>query len=148
MKIKILFFSLWFFSTASMAQEPGVPPILRIEVRGMSPLRCGYKELTRGYYLEFLEGGRFVDGILPYMGVIYHSANGNTGMSFKKQPTESFETRRNRKGCYVLQFSCTKAPVKYSFYIELQPDGNAFVKVKPSHGDAVEYLGEVANKQD
>lgn len=117
-----------------------------IEVDRALPLRGRSVHLTSPYSLELR--GDSVFSYLPYFGRAYNVPyGGGNGMRFEKPMTE-YAVTYGKKGKTILLFDTKTDDDKYTFFIEIYPNGSATIQVTPVNRQSISYYGEITGPKE
>ena len=144
-KAKRVLFPLLMGATFFCHGSPLYAETLFIQVNGMSPKRWGYKSLSYGYFIELNKKEKTFSCNLPYHGVIHQPVQESGGIRLMNIFIEEFRIRKDRKNRDILSFCCNSRSIRYFFRLEQLPNGNVIIRLEPSHGDSIEYNGNISN---
>lgn len=117
-----------------------------IEVDRALPLRGRSVHLTSPYSLELRGDSLF--SYLPYFGRAYNVPyGGGNGMRFEKPMTE-YAVTYGKKGKTILLFNTKTDDDKYTFFIEIYPNGSATIQVTPVNRQSISYYGEITGPKE
>lgn len=117
-----------------------------IEVDRALPLRGRSVHLTSPYSLEVR--GDSVLSYLPYFGRAYSLPyGGGNGMRFE-EPMTDYAVTYDKKGKTILLFDTKTDDDKYTFYIEIYPNGSATIQVTPVNRQSISYYGELTGPEE
>lgn len=117
-----------------------------IEVDRALPLRGRSVHLTSPYSLELRADSVF--SYLPYFGRAYNVPyGGGNGMRFEKPMTE-YAVTYGKKGKTILLFNTKTDDDKYTFFIEIYPNGSATIQVTPVNRQSISYYGEITGPKE
>lgn len=117
-----------------------------IEVDRALPLRGRSVHLTSPYSLELR--GDSVFSYLPYFGRAYSAPyGGGNGMRFEEVMTD-YTLSYGKKGKAILKFETRTDDDKYTFFIEIYPNGSATIQVNSVNKQSIGYQGEITGPKD
>lgn len=117
-----------------------------IEVDRALPLRGRMVHLTSSYSLELR--GDSVLSYLPYFGRAYHVPyGGGNGMRFE-EPITDYAVTYDKKGKTILLFDTKTDEDKYTFFIEIYPNGSTTIQVTPVNRQSISYYGEITGPKE
>lgn len=123
------------------AQPVGFDPAdFRVSVYRMLPQIYPARELTYGYELSVRNDTLY--SYLPYTGRVYQPAFDNDGLVFRA-PVRDRKYTVQKDGSVRVDFSTVRRNVVYRFWLTVEPDGRALLRLTPSNGQSVSYEGEI-----
>ena len=116
-----------------------------VDVERMLPMSGRSRALTSSYSLE-IDGDR-VKSHLPYVGRAYSVPyGGGDGLNFESTVTD-YKSSFDDKGKAVIEFQAKTPEDRYSFRLEIFPNGSASVNVTSVNRQGISFQGTASDKK-
>ncbi len=116
-----------------------------VDVERMLPMSGRSRALTSSYSLE-IDGDR-VKSHLPYVGRAYSVPyGGGDGLNFESTVTD-YKSSFDDKGKAVIEFQAKTPEDRYSFRLEIFPNGSASVNVTSVNRQGISFQGTASEKK-
>lgn len=114
-----------------------------LDIQYCTPMRGSMRYLNYGYTLILKNDS--VLSYLPYFGVIHSNApmGGEGGIIISDKYSDYSSTLNKKKDGWNIRFKAQKDAVTYTFHLDIYKNGNTYINVLPSNGDAISYSGHV-----
>ncbi len=116
-----------------------------VDVERMLPMSGRSRALTSSYSLQ-IDGDR-VKSYLPYVGRAYSVPyGGGDGLNFESTITD-YKSSFDNKGKAVIEFQAKTPEDRYSFRLEIFPNGSASVNVTSVNRQGISFQGTASEKK-
>ncbi len=116
-----------------------------VDVERMLPMSGRSRALTSSYSLQ-IDGDR-VKSYLPYVGRAYSVPyGGGDGLNFESTITD-YKSSFDNKGKAVIEFQAKTPEDRYSFRLEIFPNGSASVNVTSVNRQGISFQGTASGKK-